>query len=80
MGPSGIKQQHLSCHCESYYSPGRRYFEDGQLYLIMEFSQCTHACVLAGAAMLVHALAKALLGIFCAVLSCKEMGCHENKT
>lgn len=38
-----------------------------------------HACVLAGAAMLVRALAKGWLGNLCAVLSCKEMRCHENK-
>lgn len=45
----------------------------------MEFSHCTHACDLAGAAMLLRALAKGWLGNLCAVLSCKEMRCHENK-
>lgn len=45
----------------------------------MEFSHCIHACVLAGAAMLLRALAKGWLGNLCAVLSCKEMRCHENK-
>lgn len=52
----------------------------GQVCLIMEFSHCKHACILAGAAMLVRALAKGWLGNLCAVLSCKEMRCHENKT
>lgn len=50
----------------------------GWVSLIMEFSHCKHACVLAGAAMLVRALAKGCVGNLDTVLSCKEMRCHEN--
>lgn len=65
-------------HCESGFCPR----SETQVSLILEFSHLKHACVLACAAMLLCALAltKSRPGNLCAVLSCKEMRCHHDKS